>query len=1132
VTIGSGTMIMKSSDLVNASAGNPGINNNAVLVFDWSPAPGIVTTPDTIRGNITGSGTVRVTNGVVTFAGASSFSGPWILGGGEIVAGSVENVGISGPLGQGGTISFNGGTLGWNVANAYDYSSRFDTSAGQQYSFDTGGSSPTLATGLSSSGGTLAKTGGGTLTLTGASTYTGLTTVSGGQLLFQGPKVGTADIVVVDSADLGIVENGSQTTPNTLTLGSSTGVTLEFNNVTNHTMATLFPNNLIANAPVTIVVNSGRFLAIGDSFPLLKWSTGTAPAVSLGLLAGAAGHLVTNVNNVEIDLVIDTVPFIWTGNQDAFWNTTSIDWLYNGNAVAWADGNYALLDDSSSVTNLTLVGGVQPANATINVSAESYALTNSAGNKLTGPGSLTKNGNGTLMLPGGANDYTGVTTLGGGVLAVSALGNGSAPSDIGAANSANTNIVLNGGTLQYTGLGISIDRLFSVGANGGTIDNEGASALVLNNSGLLGMSGNGPRSLTLDGPNVGDTLACAISNHPAGTALVKNGAGTWILTGTNTYAGGTTVNGGILQVGATGGGPSGTLGSGNIQLASGTTIDFQRTGSLTVPGAISGAGSVALDASGTVILANNNTFSGGTTINAGTLQLGTGGASGSLYLAGNIANYGTLIFNTSGTFYYGAGVNGVISGTGNVIVQGGGNIKAVGNNTYTGWTRIDANTTFTPFEGQDGGLASPVVTNNGTLRLIRQDSTVIYSGRIVGTGKLQIWANNFNPGTITLTGTNTYTGGTFIGGNTLILGDAASAGAGAIPTNSSIVFTNNFTIATDNPRAIQFNRPVGDDFTFSGNITTNFPSPQVNLGIVQLQGGAKVTLTGTNTYGSGTLVNAGQLLIGNGGGSGSVGYGPVQLNSGAPLVINRAGSLSIPGAITGTGGVTLANSATVTLSSAANNYTGPTIVSNGTLIVTSLGGGLELDGGTVIVNGTTSVSNLTVTGNMTINSGTVVATLNKLLIPSNTTYTVSGTISCNGGTLEVLTTGLALTPGDKFFIFSGPVVNGAAMPIISPGCTLQNNLAADGSVTVLTAQPLPALGFSVSSRTNFVVSWPLAWMGGVHLQTQVNSTKVGLSNNWVNVSGIDTVNSFTNVMNLSPSGATNSGCEFYRLTIP
>lgn len=1114
VRVDNGTMIIKSSDLLNAGAGNPSIvNNGTLLEFDWSPAPGSITTPDSVQGSISGAGPIQVNNGSVTFAGASTFSGNINLTGGELIAGSVENVGVNGPLGEGGIISFNGGTLGWNLVNAFDYSSRFSTAANQMYNLDTGGSSPTLVTGLTSSGGSLNKIGGGTLTLAGANTYSGSTTVSGGELLFQGTKTPGGTITVADGADLGVVENGSQISPNTLTLGTSTGVVLEFNNVTNTTAATLTPGTVVANAPVTILVNSGQFFSIGETFPLLKWTTGTPPAVTLGFLAGAGGHLVTNINNVEIDLVIDNPPYIWTGDQDDIWNTTSVDWVRSGIPVSWVNGNYALLDDTGTQPNVTLSGSIAPTNTTVNNSLLTYAIANSAGNTIHGPGSLTKNGSGTLTLPGGANDYTGITTISGGTLAASVLANGGSASDIGAATSGNTNIVLNGGTLQYTGPGATIDRLFSVGQNGGTIDNEGTAALVFGNSGLVGMSGNGPRTLTLtNNDSFGDTLACGISNHPAGTSLAMNGTGTWILTGTNGYANGTVVNSGILQVGATGGGASGTLGGGNISIGSGAEIDFQRTGTLTVPGAISGAGSVSLDGSGTIVLANNNSFTGGANINAGTLQLGTGGGSGSLNFAEAIADNSLLIFDTSGTFNYGA--PGAISGGGNVIVEGGGFIKSIGANTYSGWTLIGANTLFQPLEGQDGGLASSVVTNNGILRLVRQDATITYNGPIVGTGKLQIGANNVNVGVITLTGSNSYTGGTFIGDNQLTLGDGSTPGAGAITGN--VVFTNNFTIAQDNTRTLDFNR--ADNFTFSGTITTNFASPQVNLGILQMDGPATVTLTGNNTYGSGTIVNSGTLQIGNGGASGSVGTGPVTINNGnngVPLVINRTGTLAIPGQMSGgfnlqaQGGVTL-------ILGGANTFSGTTVISNASefinggdesssIYVTNgifggiggVSGPVTLDTGTTLYASSQApqpgtIGNLIISNNLTLGGHNFVFEVNRAASPANSMVTVMGTLTSSGpGSLVITNVGPNLHVGDRFVLFNQPLPNGAQIAVSGGRATWTNGLAVDGSVGVASVAPLPSLNVNNLGNGKLQFSWSDPYDVFV-LQDQTNSRATGL----------------------------------------
>jgi autotransporter-associated beta strand protein len=314
-----------------------------------------------------------------------------------------------------------------------------------------------------------------------------------------------------------------------------------------------------------------------------------------------------------------------------------------------------------------------------------------------------------------------------------------------------------------------------------------------------------------------------------------------------------------------------------------------------------------------------------------------------------------------------------------------------------------------------------------------------------------------------------------------------------------------------------------DDYTISGNIVTNFASPQTARGTIQLAGSATVTLTGNNTYGGGTVINNGALRIGNGGGSGSVGFGPVTLNSGNPLVINRTGSLSIPGAITGGAGVTLINSGTVTLSSTGNAYTGDTTVSNGTLVATSVGGTVNLEGGTLVVQGIGSAAVLTVPGNLNLDSGTVVASLNTAQVQSNTFYAVTGVI--NSGTpvtLKLLNAGPLPVAGSKFTIFSTPVTN---VTVFSPGMTVQNDLAVDGSVTLLTVAPAPQLSVSLSGNT-LNLTWPATWTGGVHLQGQTNALTKGLSGNWVTIPGSDLSNVFTT------QRSTNAVSVFFRLIMP
>jgi autotransporter-associated beta strand protein len=1096
VRINGGTMILKSSDLVGTDAGSPNIVHNGVLLkYDVQSTAAYVTGPETIPGSISGTGPIQINAGTVTFAGANTFTGTINLTGGELIAGSTENVGVSGPLGQGGIITFTGGTLGFSANNNFDYSPRFSTAAGQAYKFDTAGRNVVFAMGLSSSGATLTKTNSGALTLTGTSSYSGLTTITGGKLAFQGPKTGSGDITVADGATLGITDTGTPVMPSTLTLGTSGSTTLEFDNVNSSTIAPLAAGNLSSAGTITINVNSGTFPTAGLSHPLLSWTSGSAPAVSLGIVNGAVGILSTNGNTIQLN--ITTTAYKWTGLFNSCWDTTTTsNWTQNGFPTVFVPNNGAVLFDDTApgTTAVTVCAPVQPTSITVNNSAKAYSIASSGGNNIAGGTGLTKSGSGTLTLSGGANTYTGVTTLKGGTVSVSTLANGGAPSDIGAPNNSAAKLVLDGGTLQYTGGAASIDRLFTVGTSGGTVDVEGAGALTLSNPGTISLGG----TLTLNSDTADNNILAPALIQSGG--LIKNGTGTWVLTGTNSYGGGTVIADGVLQVGTNGG--TGSLGGGNVSVAAGAVIDFRRTGTLTVGGAISGNGAVFQNGSGTVILANSNTYSGGTTINAGTLQVGNGGASGSLLNVGPIVNNSLLVFNTSGSFTYSG--DDVISGTGNVIVQGGGLIKVLCySGGYTGWTRIDSGTTFQPREGQDGLLASSAVTNNGTLRLVSQDALFTYAGPIRGSGRVQIGANILN-GVITLTGTNTYTGGTFIEGNQLVLGDNATPGAGAIAGN--VRFVNSFV--ADMSRTLTFNRP--DDFTFGGTITTNFTTPQANLGIVQLNGSATVTLTANNTYGGGTVVNAGAVVIGNGGSSGTVGFGPVALNSGAPLVINRSGSFTISGNINGPADLLLNGGATVTFDGANNTYTGSTTVSNGTLIVNGtnvtsstvvyvggLGGKGTFTGPVTLQPGTTlrpgaSVGTLTINSDLSI-GGNLAIEVNKSLSPSNDLVLVSGVLTNTGtGTLTVSNLGPALAIGDKFTLFSKPVQSGAALTVSGAGVKWANNLEGDGSISVIG----PILNFTqVGNDLQF------SWTGSFKLQSQTNGFNVGISSNWADYPG-------------------------------
>ncbi|MBA2589628.1 MAG: autotransporter-associated beta strand repeat-containing protein [Alphaproteobacteria bacterium] len=179
------------------------------------------------------------------------------------------------------------------------------------------------------------------------------------------------------------------------------------------------------------------------------------------------------------------------------------------------------------------------------------------------------------------------------------------------------------------------------------------------------------------------------------------------LLGSNTYAGGTVIDSdAILQLGS--GGTSGSI-AGNV--ANSGLFTVNRSDSYTFSSVISGSGALRQSGSGTTILTGANTYTGGTTISSGTLQIGNGGTSGSI--SGNIVNNATLIFNRSdsvNTF------GQVISGTGTLVQMGTGTLTLAGTNTYSGGTIVSAGT----LQANNGLGTGDVTINGGTVSVIRR----------------------------------------------------------------------------------------------------------------------------------------------------------------------------------------------------------------------------------------------------------------------------------------------------------------------------------------------------------------------------------------------------------------------------
>ena len=170
----------------------------------------------------------------------------------------------------------------------------------------------------------------------------------------------------------------------------------------------------------------------------------------------------------------------------------------------------------------------------------------------------------------------------------------------------------------------------------------------------------------------------------------------------------------------------------------------------------------------------------------------------------------------------------------------------------------------------------------------------------------------------------------------------------------------------------------------------------------------------------------------------------------------------------------------------------------------SLTGNLLVAGGTFAPASLSAGGSLVVSTNMTIAAGTVLVPLNKSLLPQ-TNITVNGTLTRTGGALVVTNVGPALAANDKFTLFSQPVQNGAALTVSGAGVNWKNDLAVDGSITVITCDcpPPPPLPPISVSGTNIIISWPSNSVGWI-----LQSNSVGLNNSsmWYTVPGSGATN--------------------------
>jgi autotransporter-associated beta strand protein len=585
------------------------------------------------------------------------------------------------------------------------------------------------------SAGALTKNGSGTLTLNGNNPYSGGTTINAGTLVLGHvtDTLANAGAVTMNGGTLSLGSNNDTIGALTLTGGSITGTT-----------------GVLTASSLTL-------------------QNGTVSAI----LAGSASINKTTSGTLTL-----------SGNNTYTGATTIAAGTISINAAAALASTSAI--NLGDATSLTYTGGTATLDRNISVTSGTGSLRNTGNGTLTLGGTLSKNGT-TLTFAQGVFNVTGSIT---GSSANSDLVVDSSTVTLSGVNTYDgPTYIINGGTLNANAVGaLPTSPLSAVTVNGSSTLALGASQSVASLSGTNGSSVNlNANTLTING-----SATTTYSGGISGTGnLVKNGNGTQTLAGATTFNGTITVNSGTLQITSTG-----LLGGGNYSgsITNNGSLLLASNSNQTLGGVISSNGALTKAGSGTLTLTAANTYTGATTINTGTLQIGAGGTSGAISSTSGITNNGTLAINRSDAIT----VANAISGSGDLIQNGNGTLVLNGVNTYTGGTTLNAGTLtigntaaagsgsivqtsnssllkvdvtgtinnamsyYTMQASQNATLAGAQTVHNASFN-VDDNTTLAISGDVSGSGGVTKTGN----GTLILSGSNSYNGSIVVNAGTL-----------------------------------------------------------------------------------------------------------------------------------------------------------------------------------------------------------------------------------------------------------------------------------------------------------------------------------------------------------------------------
>jgi autotransporter-associated beta strand protein len=1016
----------------------------------------------------TGANTANPTGvyatGVVILSNTNSYTGgTTVLGGATL---NINGINALGGSNYGG-LTLNGGTL--QYAPGFINGSGDLTSVGTAGvtiaagggTIDTTTNNVTYTGSIGNSGpgllAVMSNVGTGSLTLASPSTYTGGTLISSGKLNVTnttGSATGTGAVNVSGGTLAG---NGIITGPVTLNSGAiapgPTGnLNLSTNSLTYNGGSLNFSLNGTAGTASQILAGSVSFFATptlgplsitgassihpGEQFTVLTSSnTISGGSFLTGVATQSIGRFTvtpSEVNSKSIVLTISGTPgsLIWAGGVSGLsgtisgdgstWNDTqnptiSGNWNNSGAADYFYDLDYVKFLDTGSPTHTV--------NLTTTVSPSSVTVTTGSTYTFQGSGSIAGGGNllvtaGTLNLNTASNTYSGGTNISAGATIVTGAA-GALPA---------TGTVIVAGTLDLNGNSQTIGQLSDGGVSTGIVQSSnGTGILTVNPVGTM-------------------TFGGLLQNGSGTLGLTVAGTGTQILTNSNSYTGGTTINvNSTLQIGKNTGLLA--LPSASLVTDNGSLVFNLSSGTYTVSNSISGTGSLTQSGAagsitgGNVLQLSNNTYSGGTIINSGTIQLtgATGVGTGDV----TIASAAYLDLNSNSPTI------GAINGAGTIDSSSGGTMTlTVGNNNDTG--------TFSGSINNSNGTVSLVKAGTGTQTLSGTSNytgtTTTTGGTLNITGRVGTLATPASDLVSQIGGTTIVNGGSFYGANLYTVVSASSANTAP----SQFILTGGGTVNLTG--LLNADATTGGDSTGlislqSGTLTANSAliGRSSNAGLVTAPETVGVTSDGIYITGA-TLNITTTLAVGtNGGGSsdfrmdgGVVNVGgltTVSIGNGARFSVldvnggtfNASGGImlgdtnSALNAELVVGGGTL-NVSTITLGGTGQN--------GGTDYFWPIGGTTYIGSGGIVAGSGSATLNITL-GNASVSSQPIVAasapwssTLPMTLTNSSTglspiiqaanssggavNITLSGTLAGTGGLIKTGTGYLALAGGTSY----------------------------------------------------------------------------------------------------------------------